>query len=39
MLAGTAAVDFSSQRIFATVEDLIAYKKKAAAEQSARQAY
>lgn len=39
MLAGTAAVDFSSQKIFATAEDLIEYKKKAAAEQSARQVY
>ena len=39
MLAGVAAVDFSSQKIFATAEDLIEYRKKAAAEQSARQAY
>ena len=39
MLAGTVAVDFSSQKIFATTDDMIEYKKKAAAEQSARQAY
>lgn len=39
LLAGTAAVDFSSQKIFADTEALIAYKKKAAAEQSARGAY
>ena len=39
MLAGTVAVDFSSQKIFATLDDLIEYRKKAAAEQSARQAY
>lgn len=39
LLAGTAVVDFASQKIFATTEDLIAYKKKIAAEQSARQAY
>ena len=39
MLAGTVAVDFSSQKIFATSDDLIEYRKKAAAEQSARQAY
>ena len=39
LLAGTVAVDFSSQKIFADTEALIAYKKKAAAEVSARQAY
>ena len=39
MLAGTVAVDFSSQRIFACTDELIEYKKKIAAEQSARQAY
>lgn len=39
MLAGTVAVDFSSQRIFGTTEELIEYKKKIAAEQAARQAY
>lgn len=39
LLAGTVAVDFSSQKIFADTEALIAYKKQAAAELSARQAY
>lgn len=39
LLAGTVVVDYSSQMIFRTTEDLIAYKKKVAAEQSARQAY
>ena len=39
MLAGTVAVDISSQMIFRSTEDLIAYKKKVAAEQAARQAY
>lgn len=39
MLAGTVAVDISSQMIFRTAEDLIAYKKKIAAEQAARQVY
>lgn len=39
MLAGTVAVDLSSQMIFRSTEDLIAYKKKIAAEQAARQVY
>lgn len=39
LLAGTAVVDFGSQRIFRTTEDLIAYQKKIAAERAARQAY
>jgi len=39
LLAGTAVVDFHSQMIFRTTEDLIAYQKKIAAERSARQAY
>lgn len=38
-LAGTAVVDISSQMIFRTTEDLLAYKKKVAAEQAARQTY
>ncbi len=38
LLAGTVAVDFSSQKIFADTEALIAYKKQAAAEFSARPA-
>lgn len=39
LLAGTAVVDFHSQHIFRTTEDLIAYQKQIAAERSARQAY
>ena len=39
MLAGTVAVDISSQMIFRTTEDLIAYKKKIHAEQVARSNY
>ena len=38
-LAGTVVVDITSQMIFRTTEDLIAYKKRIAAEQAARQAY
>lgn len=38
-LAGTVAVDFSSQRIFRTTEDLIAYKKQLHAEEAARKSY
>lgn len=39
LLAGTVAVDISSQMIFRTTDDLIAYQKKIAAEQAARQSY
>lgn len=39
LLAGTVVVDFHSQQIFRTTEDLIAYQKKIAAEHAARQAY
>ena len=39
LLAGTVVVDKTSQTIFRTTEDLIAFKKQAAAEQAARQAY
>lgn len=39
LLAGTVVVDMSSQTIFRTTEDLIAYQKKVAAERAARQAY
>lgn len=39
LLAGTVVVDITSQMIFRTTEDLIAYKKKIAAEQAARQSY
>ena len=38
-LAGTVVVDITSQMIFRTTEDLIAYKKRIAAEQAARQVY
>ncbi len=38
-LAGTVAVDISSQMVFRTTEDLIAYKKKIHAEQAARSNY
>ena len=39
LLAGTVVADMSSQMIFRTTEDLIAYQKQAAAERAARQAY
>ena len=39
LLAGTAVVDYASQTIFRTTEDLIEFKKKVAAEQAARQVY
>lgn len=39
LLAGTVVVDISSQMIFRTTEDLIAYQKKIAAERAARQTY
>ena len=39
LLSGTVVVDISSQKIFRSTEDLIEYKKKLAAESSARQAY
>lgn len=39
LLAGTVVVDISSQMIFRTTEDLIAYKKRVAAEHAARQPY
>lgn len=39
LLAGTAVVDMASQTIFRTTEDLIAYKKRIAAERAARQTY
>lgn len=38
-LAGTVAVDISSQRIFRSTEDLIAYTKRIAAEEAARRPY
>lgn len=39
LLAGTVVVDFSSQMIFRSTEDLISYQKKVAAERAARQTY
>ena len=39
LLAGTVVVDISSQMIFRTTEDLIAYKKKVHAEMVSRQDY
>lgn len=39
LLAGTVVVDYASQMIFRTTEDLIAYKKRVAAEEAARQTY
>lgn len=39
LLAGTVVVDYASQTIFRTTEDLIAYKKRVAAERAARESY
>lgn len=39
LLAGTAAVDMSTQMIFRSTDDLIQYQKRIAAEQAARSAY
>ncbi len=39
LLAGTVVVDMSSQMIFRTTEDLIAFQKQVAAERAARQTY
>ncbi len=39
LLAGTVVVDMSSQTIFHSTEELIAYQKQVAAERSARQKY
>ena len=39
LLAGTVVVDYGSQTIFRTTEDLIAYQKKAAADRAARSPY
>ena len=38
-MAGTVVVDYGSQKIFKTTEDLIEYQKKLAAERAARQQY
>lgn len=39
LLAGTVTVDIASQMVFRTTDDLIAYQKRVAAEQAARQSY
>lgn len=39
LLAGTVVVDMASQTIFRTTEDLIAHKKRVAAERAARERY
>lgn len=39
LMAGTVVVDFASQTIFRTTEDLIAYQKRVAAERAARSPY
>ena len=39
ILANTIAVDYASQRIFDSTEDLIEYKKKIHAEEAAKREY
>ena len=39
LMAGTVVVDYNSQKIFDSPDDLIAYQKKIAAEQAKRQPY
>lgn len=39
LMAGTVVVDYGSQQIFKSTEDLIAYQQKIAAERAARQKY
>lgn len=39
VLAGTAVVDFASQQIFRSTEELVEYQKRIAAERAARQEY
>lgn len=39
LMAGTVVVDYSTQKIFKSTEDLIAYQKRIAAERAARQTY
>lgn len=39
LMAGTVVVDYASQTIFRTTEDLIAYQKRVAAERAARADY
>lgn len=39
LMAGTVVVDYSTQKIFKSTEDLIEYQKRIAAERAARQTY
>ena len=39
LLAGTVVVDYASQKIFTSTQDLIEYQKRVAAERAARQKY
>lgn len=39
LMAGTVVVDYGSQQIFKTTDDLIAYQQRIAAERAARQKY
>ncbi len=39
LMAGTVVVDYNSQKIFASVEERIAYQKEIAAEQASKQPY
>lgn len=39
LMAGTIVVDYNSQKIFASVEERIAYQKEIAAEQASKQPY
>ena len=39
LMAGTVVVDFASQRIFRSTEELVEHQKKIAAERAARQEY
>ena len=39
LMAGTVVVDYNTQRIFKTTDDLIAYQKRIAAERAAREKY
>ena len=39
LMAGTVVVDYASQRIFQSTQELVEYQKKIAAERAARQTY
>ena len=39
LMAGTVVVDYTSQKIFKSTDDLIAYQKKLAADRALRQDY